>query len=127
MYFKLNILNSTDTESQAFRAASQKFHRTFDMPAEERLINYYSCSYWNSKLPKQGWMYLSVTHLCFYSYILGKETKIALRWTDVTGLEQINSFVSPDSIQVSTREAVVSVNFLVFAQIPVSAYGLLNL
>ncbi|CAG7719403.1 unnamed protein product [Allacma fusca] len=95
-----------DTESQAFRAASQKFHRIFEMPPEEKLINYYSCSYWNSKVPRQGWMYLSVTHLCFYSYILGKETKILLRWTDVTALDQINSFITPDSIQVSTRETV---------------------
>ena len=91
------------------------------MPAEEKLINYYSCSYWNSKLPKQGWMYLSVTHLCFYSYILGKETKIAIRWTHVTGLEQINSFVSPDSIQVSTREAVVSYLVVMTAMFSTSA------
>lgn len=48
-------------------------------------------------------MYLSVTHLCFYSFLLGKETKIMIRWTDVTGLETINSFLFPDSIQVSTR------------------------
>jgi hypothetical protein len=65
-------------------------------------------SYWKGNIPRQGWLYLSVTHLCFYSYILGKEIKIILRWTDVIGLDQINSFVFPDSIRVSTRDNEVS-------------------
>ena len=43
----------------------------------------YSCSYWKGKLPRQGWLYLSVNHLCFYSYLLGKETKLVIRWTDI--------------------------------------------
>jgi hypothetical protein len=73
------------------------------------LLNYpINCSYWKGNLPRQGWLYLSVTHLCFYSYLLGKETRIILRWTDVTGLEKINSFLFPDSIEVSTRQAEVN-------------------
>lgn len=43
------------------------------MPEEEKLVNYYSCSYWKGKVPRQGWLYLSINHLCFYSYLLGKE------------------------------------------------------
>jgi len=58
-------------------------------------------------MPRQGWMYLSITHLSFYSYLLGKETKILLRWTDVTALDKINSFLFPDSIRVSTRDSQV--------------------
>ena len=63
-------------------------------------------------MPRQGWMYLSVTHLCFYSYILASENKIILRWTDVTGLEKINSFIFPDSIKVKTRQAEVRASFI---------------
>lgn len=44
----------------------------------------YSCSYWKGKVPRQGWMYLSVNHLCFYSFLLGKEAKVVLAWIDVT-------------------------------------------
>ena len=32
------------------------------------------------EIPSQGWLYLTVNHLAFYSFILGSET----RWTDVT-------------------------------------------
>lgn len=44
----------------------------------------YSCSYWKSRVPRQGWMYLSVHHLCFYSFLMGREAKLIIRWTDVT-------------------------------------------
>ena len=43
-----------------FKGASEAFHRVFRMPPEEKLINYYSCSYWRKSaggVPKQGWMY----------------------------------------------------------------------
>lgn len=50
-----------------------KFHKLFGMPEEEKLVNYYSCSYWKGKVPRQGWMYLSINHLCFYSFLMGRE------------------------------------------------------
>lgn len=56
-----------------FREAELKMRRLFGMPDEEKLVNYYSCSYWKGRVPRQGWLYLSVNHLCFYSFLLGKE------------------------------------------------------
>ena len=44
----------------------------------------YSCSYRKNTLPRQGWVYLSVNHLAFYSFFMGSETMIVLRWSDVT-------------------------------------------
>ena len=35
-------------------------------------------------VPRQGWMYLSINHLCFYSFLLGREARLVIRWTDVT-------------------------------------------
>lgn len=47
--------------------------KQFGMPEGEKLVNYYSCSYWKGHVPRQGWLYLTVNHLCFYSFLLGKE------------------------------------------------------
>ncbi len=44
----------------------------------------YSCSYWRGRVPRQGWLYLSVNYLCFYSYLLGKDITITLKFTDIT-------------------------------------------
>lgn len=46
-------------------------------------ITDYSCSFWKNHVPRQGWLYLSVNHLCFYSFLFGKETKIVIKWADV--------------------------------------------
>ncbi|GIY50100.1 TBC1 domain family member 9 [Caerostris extrusa] len=68
------------------------------MPKEEKLVNYYSCCHWRKKLPYQGWIYLSVNHMCFYSQLFGKEFKLVVRWVDVTQIERNDSLVFPDSI-----------------------------
>ncbi|GAB1598460.1 TBC1 domain family member 9B-like isoform X1 [Argonauta hians] len=93
-----------DDETERFKTATRKFHKLFNMPKEEKLVNYYSCSYWKGKVPRQGWMYLSINHISFYSYLMGKEAKLIIRWTDVTKLDRDNNLVFPDSVKVSTRE-----------------------
>lgn len=59
-------------------------------------------------------MYLSVEYLCFYSYILGLQDKIIIRWTDVVNLEKNNKMLS-DTIKVTTRDkrevSIYSVSF----------------
>lgn len=62
-------------------------------------------------MPRQGWMYLSVHHLCFYAYILGKETKFIVRWADITDLDKTNGLLFPDSIRVGTRDHQVVIIF----------------
>ncbi|XP_037074435.1 LOW QUALITY PROTEIN: TBC1 domain family member 9-like [Pollicipes pollicipes] len=92
-----------DSESDSFKSTTEKFRRLFNAPAEEKLVNHYSCSYWKG-VPRQGWMYLSISHLSFYSFILGREVKVRLRWTDIVSLDKSNSLIFPDSIKISTRQ-----------------------
>lgn len=86
-----------------FREAELKMRRLFGMPDEEKLVNYYSCSYWKGRVPRQGWLYLSVNHLCFYSFLLGKEVTLVVQWMEVTQLEKNATLVFPESVRVSTR------------------------
>ncbi|KAF0037279.1 hypothetical protein F2P81_010153 [Scophthalmus maximus] len=92
-----------DDDTDKFKEASAKFGKMFGMPEEEKLVNYYSCSYWKGKVPRQGWLYLSINHLCFYSYLLGKEVKLVVRWADMTQLEKSATLLLPDAIKVNTR------------------------
>ncbi|XP_061535289.1 TBC1 domain family member 9 [Phycodurus eques] len=92
-----------DDDTDKFKEVSSKFRKLFGMPDEEKLVNYYSCSYWKGKVPRQGWLYLSINHLCFYSYLLGKEVKLVVRWADITQLEKSATLLLPDGIKVSTR------------------------
>ncbi|XP_023698740.1 TBC1 domain family member 9B isoform X1 [Paramormyrops kingsleyae] len=93
-----------DEDPGKFREAEQKMRKLFRMPDEEKLVNYYSCSYWKGRVPRQGWVYLSVNHLCFYSFLLGKEVTLVVQWTDVTQLEKNATLLFPESIRVSTRD-----------------------
>ena len=52
----------------------------------------------------KGWMYLTVNHLAFYSYVLGREKKELLRWTDITSIKQSHNILMPESISVTTRD-----------------------
>ena len=99
----VDVPTQPDDESGT-REAFARFQKLFNMPQEEKLVNYYSCSYWKGHVPRQGWMYLSVNHLCFYSFLMGGEAKLIIRWTDITKLECGNNLLFPDSIQVSTRQ-----------------------
>ncbi|XP_077465400.1 TBC1 domain family member 9B-like isoform X1 [Stigmatopora argus] len=92
-----------DQDGGKFREAQLKMRKLFGMPEEEKLVNYYSCSYWKGRVPRQGWLYLSVNHLCFYSFLLGKEVSLVVQWTEVTQLEKNATLLFPESVRVQTR------------------------
>lgn len=68
-----NVQPQGDEDPGKFKEAELKMRKQFGMPDGEKLVNYYSCSYWKGRVPRQGWLYLTVNHLCFYSFLLGKE------------------------------------------------------
>nr|XP_008103051.1 PREDICTED: TBC1 domain family member 9B isoform X1 [Anolis carolinensis] len=88
-----------------FKEAELKMRKQFGMPEVEKLVNYYSCSYWKGRVPRQGWLYLTVNHLCFYSFLLGKEVTLIIQWVDVTQLEKNATLLFPECIKVSTRDS----------------------
>ncbi|KAI9597474.1 rab-GTPase-TBC domain-containing protein [Syncephalis fuscata] len=92
-----------DDPDLRFNAAARAFRRTFDIPDSERLVNYYSCAY---EGVNQGWMYISEYSLCFYSFILGIETKLQILLRDVKDVrkEKSKRGLVPDSIVLTTRE-----------------------
>jgi hypothetical protein len=45
MKFVINTFLYLDEDTQSFKTVSFKFHRLFNMPPEEKLVNYYSCRY----------------------------------------------------------------------------------
>ncbi|KAJ3001017.1 hypothetical protein HDV02_000086 [Globomyces sp. JEL0801] len=78
---------SSDT---AYRNAARSWRQLFRMNEEERFVNYYSCSY-HRKLLNQGWMYISMSYVCFYSSILGTETKVVIEFKQITELTKERS------------------------------------
>ncbi|EHB17420.1 TBC1 domain family member 9B, partial [Heterocephalus glaber] len=93
-----------DEDPGKFKEAELKMRKQFGMPEGEKLVNYYSCSYWKGRVPRQGWLYLTVNHLCFYSFLLGKEVSLVVQWVDVTRLEKNATLLFPESIRVDTRD-----------------------
>uniref|UniRef100_A0A8C4H0M8 TBC1 domain family member 9 n=1 Tax=Dicentrarchus labrax TaxID=13489 RepID=A0A8C4H0M8_DICLA len=70
-----------DDDTDKFKEASAKFRKLFGMPEEEKLVNYYSCSYWKGKT-------LYYTIITVYN---------------ITQLEKSATLLLPDVIKVSTR------------------------
>ncbi|CAF3368130.1 unnamed protein product [Rotaria sp. Silwood1] len=91
-----------DLETEKFKKATKRFYNVFKMSMDEKLVIYYSCSYWQGRVPRQGSIYLSVNYLCFHSDLLGKEITLIIKFTDIITLERTHNIVS-ESIRVCTR------------------------
>lgn len=47
-----------------------------------------TCSYVKNKIPNQGNLYISLNHICFYSYMLGSETKRVIRFAELEDIKR---------------------------------------
>jgi hypothetical protein len=103
-----------------YRIAAAKIH-SIAHHALFHVVSLLRCSYFKSKIPRQGWMYLSVNNLCFHAYFFGNETKIVIRWADVIELERSNSILFPDSIRVRTRDKTEVHKYYTFQRLNRSA------
>ncbi|XP_016895381.2 TBC1 domain family member 8 [Cynoglossus semilaevis] len=92
-----------EDDPEKFREALLKFELHFGLPSSEKLVTFYSCCCWKGRVPRQGFLYLSINHMAFYSFLLGKEVKFIIPWADVMRLERVSAGLT-EAIRVSTRQ-----------------------
>uniref|UniRef100_A0A8D3A1Z1 TBC1 domain family member 8 n=1 Tax=Scophthalmus maximus TaxID=52904 RepID=A0A8D3A1Z1_SCOMX len=92
-----------EEDPEKFREALLKFELRFGLPSSEKLVTYYSCCCWKGRVPRQGLLYLSINHMAFYSFLLGKEVRFVIPWAEVTRLERVSAGLMTEAIRVNTR------------------------
>ncbi|XP_077681915.1 TBC1 domain family member 8B isoform X2 [Eretmochelys imbricata] len=92
-----------EEDPEKFREAILKFEKCFGLAEQEKLVTYYSCSYWRGRVPCQGWLYLSTNFLSFYSFLLGAEIKLVISWDEISKLEKTSNVILTESIHVCSR------------------------
>lgn len=92
-----------EDDPEKFREALLKFEKSFGLPEQEKLVTYYSCSYWKGRVPCQGWLYLSTNFLSFYSFLLGSEIKLIISWDAISKLEKTSTVILAESIHVCSQ------------------------
>ncbi|XP_036596343.1 TBC1 domain family member 8B [Trichosurus vulpecula] len=98
---KDSLVKGDDPEK--FREALMKFEKCFGLAKQEKLVTYYSCSYWRGRVPCQGWLYLSTNFLSFYSFLLGSEIKLVISWDAISKLEKTSNVLLTENIHVCSR------------------------
>uniref|UniRef100_A0A8C7ICV5 TBC1 domain family member 8B n=1 Tax=Oncorhynchus kisutch TaxID=8019 RepID=A0A8C7ICV5_ONCKI len=92
-----------EEDPEKFREVLLKFELRFGLPSSEKLVTTYSCCCWKGRVPRHGWLYLSINHMAFYSFLLGKEVKFVIPWVELTRLEQVSTGLMTDMVRVTTR------------------------
>ncbi|XP_067160305.1 TBC1 domain family member 8B isoform X1 [Apteryx mantelli] len=92
-----------EEDPEKFREGLMKFEKCFGLPEQEKLVTYYSCSYWKGRVPCQGWLYLSTNFLSFYSFLLGAEIKLIISWDEISKLEKTSNVILTESIHVCSH------------------------
>ncbi|XP_029314418.1 TBC1 domain family member 8 isoform X2 [Cottoperca gobio] len=92
-----------EEDPEKFREVLRKFELHFGLPSSEKLVTYYSCCCWKGHVPRQGFLYLSINHVAFYAFLLGKEVKFVIPWAEVTRLERVSTGLMTEAIRITTR------------------------
>lgn len=81
-----------------------EFHNLFkSVPEEDRLLDDFSCAL-SREFLYQGRIYISETHLCFYSSLLGWIAKVVTPFKDVTYMEKTSTAgLFPNAISIETE------------------------
>ena len=101
---------SPNGQPTGFAVASKKrnreFHQLFkSVPEEDSLIEDYSCAL-QREIILAGRLYISESHICFSSNILGWVTTLVISFSEVVAMEKENTaVVFPNAIAVQTLHA----------------------
>ncbi|XP_055629226.1 protein Aster-B-like [Toxorhynchites rutilus septentrionalis] len=87
----------------SYKSRTEEFKKLFkEASDDERLIVDYSCAIQKDILI-HGRLYVTQNYLCFYSNIIVWETRICIRWKDVTSIsKEKTARVIPNAISVCT-------------------------
>lgn len=101
---------------------NKTFHKLFqNIPEEERLTHTFTCALQREVL-YHGKLFVSENHLCFFSSVLLKETKVVIAFSSVTEIKKHNPTLSVLSVQTSSGEKYFFASLRNYTQ----CYGLLQ-
>eukprot|EP00123_Amoebidium_parasiticum_P010512 comp20154_c0_seq2/m.24929 comp20154_c0_seq2/g.24929 ORF comp20154_c0_seq2/g.24929 comp20154_c0_seq2/m.24929 type:complete len:444 (-) comp20154_c0_seq2:140-1471(-) len=85
------------------KATLEVFRAIFrGLPSEEDLIEDFTCALQRDIL-LQGRLYITNNYFCFHSNIVGWETVLTIKFSDITSIEKVRTaIVFPNAIQVAT-------------------------
>jgi hypothetical protein len=84
-------------------AAQQEFDKLFPDLKKERLISYYYCSLWTSKIPIRGTLHVTDNSLCFSSSFL--KSGIIIKLNDVRTLQK-ETHKSVHTVKITTSDTI---------------------
>jgi hypothetical protein len=108
----LSLVQDADMDEKSsdakYRAAARTWRQLFRMPEDERFVNYYSCAY-HRTLMNQGWLYISMSYCCFYSSVLGVETKVVIEYRQIMEMtkEKSKRGMVSDAIKVVMKNKTI--------------------
>ncbi|XP_056132090.1 GRAM domain-containing protein 2B isoform X2 [Lampris incognitus] len=94
------------TSSQSsFIKHNKTFHKLFpDIPESEDLIHAYICAL-QKEVPYHGRLYVSDNHVCFYSSVLLKDTKVVIPVSSIHIVKKQNmALLVPNALSIRTME-----------------------
>uniref|UniRef100_A0A673WCY0 TBC1 domain family member 8B n=1 Tax=Salmo trutta TaxID=8032 RepID=A0A673WCY0_SALTR len=83
-----------EDDPEKFREALLRFEKWFDLPQKEKLVTYYSCSYWRGRVNCQAssiYLYLDTILLSFH---------LVVSWNEIWRLEKTSNVILTESIHV---------------------------
>ncbi|XP_061150604.1 uncharacterized protein LOC133165156 isoform X6 [Syngnathus typhle] len=85
----------------SFSKHNRSFHKVFhEIPEEENLTHTFVCSL-QKEVPYHGKLFISENHVCFFSSVLLKETKVVMPTSIITEVKKLNSALFMLSIQTT--------------------------
>ncbi|TRY60383.1 hypothetical protein DNTS_025786 [Danionella cerebrum] len=89
----------------SFTKHNKTFHKLFpELPESEELLHAYVCAL-QKEVPYHGRLFISETHVCFYSSVLLKDTRVLIPTSSVSFLKKQNTaLLVPNALSLRTAD-----------------------